>query len=215
MANKWRWNLAQFAELKWWKNYLKDKKPEEYLSWKKDYWNDLLTHCNISTHSNRKVLDAGCGPSGMFMMFSEHECVAFDPLIEEYDKTLPHFSYSRYPKVQFVKAGLENFRSKKKFDLIFCMNAINHVQDIRESMRNLVFHAHPGAQIVVSIDAHNFSFFKFLFRLLPGDILHPHQYDLKEYLTMITDSGCRIQHSFCLKKEFFFDHYVVVAIKNN
>lgn len=32
MAGKWRWNAAQFAERKWWQNYLKTKEVSEYLS---------------------------------------------------------------------------------------------------------------------------------------------------------------------------------------
>lgn len=213
MANKWRWEVAQFAELKWWENYLKDKKVEDYLLWKRNYWQDLWNQCQIPLANHWHILDAGCGPSGMFMIFPDHPCVAFDPLIEEYEKNLPHFTKQQYPRVHFVKAGLEDFQSNQTFDLIFCMNAINHVQDIHQSLKNLCSHASSGAKIVISIDAHNYSIFKFLFRLLPGDILHPHQYDLKEYLDLIKENHCTIDRYFCLKKEFFFDHYVLVATK--
>lgn len=204
--------MAQFAELKWWRNYLRDKNIADYLAWKKKYWQDLLDQCGIEKDKELRVLDAGCGPSGMFMMFAENDCVAFDPLIQEYEE-LPHFSSKDYPHVNFVKAGLEDFQTQKKFDLIFCMNAINHVRDIDKSMKNLGEWASSGSELVLSIDAHNFAFFKFLFRLLPGDILHPHQYDLKEYCRMIKEAGFSIEKEICLKKEFFFDYYVVVARK--
>ena len=42
----WKWNLAQNIELRWWKNYLQDKNPTEYLVWKKEYWNNLLAQIN-------------------------------------------------------------------------------------------------------------------------------------------------------------------------
>ena len=77
----------------------------------------------------------------------------------------------------------------------------------------LVNAAKDSAYIVVSIDAHNHSFFKFLFRLIPGDILHPHQYDLEEYIDFMTHRGCNICKEIMVKKEFFFSHYVVVARK--
>ena len=35
MSGKWRWQTAQYAERKWWQNYLKHKNVQEYLVWKK------------------------------------------------------------------------------------------------------------------------------------------------------------------------------------
>ena len=91
------------------------------------------------------------------------------------------------------------------------MNAINHVADINFSYDLLASMVKPGGKIVVTIDAHNHKFFKHLFRLVPGDILHPHQYDLKEYETFLTTRNFKIKQSEKLKDEFFFDHYMQVG----
>ena len=135
MNKKWRWNAAQFAERKWWQNYLKNKDIPGYLSWKKEYWQNLLKKCThyFSIHSEDSILDAGCGPAGMFMLFENNKTVAFDPLIDVYETDLPHFKKNMYPYVHFVNAGLEDFTSTEKFDILFCMNAINHVHDIEKS----------------------------------------------------------------------------------
>lgn len=69
----------------------------------------------------------------------------------------------------------------------------------------------PGGTLVVSIDAHNYSGFKKLFRLIPGDILHPHQFDLKEYQNMLASRGVEIEKSVLYKKEFFFSYYILVG----
>lgn len=216
MNRKWRWNAAQFAERKWWKNYLKNKDITEYLSWKKEYWTDLLKKCThyFTIRPEDKILDAGCGPAGMFMLFENNQTVAFDPLIDNYEIDLPHFKKNMYPSVQFVNAGLEDFSTDKKFNVIFCMNAINHVHDIEKSFDNLLSCAAKDAHIIVTIDAHNHSTFKYLFRLLPGDILHPHQYNLNEYQKMLTQRGCNLLGTILLKHEFFFDHYMLVVKKN-
>jgi 2-polyprenyl-6-hydroxyphenyl methylase/3-demethylubiquinone-9 3-methyltransferase len=71
-----------------------------------------------------------------------------------------------------------------------------------------------NGRLVVSIDAHNYGFFKHLFRTLPGDILHPHQYDLAEYEAMLTRRGCHIARTVLMKKEFFFNYYVLVTTKS-
>ena len=215
MATRLRWNAAQFAERNWWKKYLKNKDVKEYLVWKKKYWQTLLETCTkyFEIKKEDNVLDAGCGPAGMYMSFEAHDTEAFDPLINHYENDLPHFKKEMYPAVSFVNAGLEDFSSTKKFDIIFCMNAINHVQDIEKSFDNLISYANKGAKIVVTIDAHNHAIFKHIFKLLPGDILHPHQYDLKEYQEMLTQRDCKMIATELLKHEFFFDHYLLIAEK--
>lgn len=215
MAGIWRWKTAQFAERKWWKRYLKGKDVQSYLTWKKEYWQNLLNICQhyFFIKPNQQILDAGCGPAGMFMIFPQHEITAFDPLIEEYENDLPHFKKAMYPNVHFYKNGLEDFASDNKFDVIFCMNAINHVHDIDKSFDKLIALAAPNARIVITIDAHTHTIFKKIFTLIPGDILHPHQYDLNEYQNMLTQRGCSIQGTELLKHTFLFDHYMLIAEK--
>lgn len=70
----------------------------------------------------------------MFMLFENNKTVAFDPLIDVYETDLPHFKKNMYPYVHFVNAGLEDFTSTEKFDILFCMNAINHVHDIEKAL---------------------------------------------------------------------------------
>lgn len=212
-----KWKLAQWAELKWWQSYLKDKEKSEYLHWKSTYWRNLLGKIDqvYPIEKDAWVLDAGCGPAGVFLVLNDpsFKTVAFDPLLGSYESDVPFFKKSDYPNVSFKCCGIEDFKHDEQFDLIFCMNAINHVADIDLSYKNLLKHLKPGGTIVLSIDAHNHSFFKRLFRFLPGDILHPHQYDLEEYGRFLTENACDLIYEEKLKEEFFFDHYVQVAIK--
>ena len=63
-----RWKIAQFTERLWWKNYLRGKSPEDYLRWKQNYWLNFLQACGIEQNllHGQNVLDAGCGPAGIF-----------------------------------------------------------------------------------------------------------------------------------------------------
>ena len=216
MAGIWRWKTAQFAERKWWQLYLKNKNVDEYLKWKKEYWLSLIAKCNhyFTIKKDDTILDAGCGPAGIFVALNENKITAFDPLIDSYEMDLRHFKKTMYENAVFVNAGLEDFKTTQKFDVLFCMNAINHVHDINKCFDNLTSWASPNAYIVVTIDAHTHRTFKNLFRLLPGDILHPHQYDLNEYQQMILTRDCTIIGTELLKHEFFFDHYMLIAKKN-
>ncbi|MEZ5046607.1 MAG: class I SAM-dependent methyltransferase [Chitinophagaceae bacterium] len=216
MAGLWRWKAAQFAERKWWQQYLKNKDVSEYLVWKKAYWNTLIdkTKPYLQIKPSDVLLDAGCGPAGIFMAFPNHQITAFDPLLDHYEEELNHFSKSQYPQVEFVTSSIEDFKAHTQYDVIFCMNAINHVQHIGQSIDILIHALKPNGTLLITIDAHNMSFFKTLFRLLPGDILHPHQYDLNEYELMIRTRNCTMLHALKLKHEFFFDHYMLIARKN-
>ena len=208
-----RWRIAQWFELRWWKNYFRDKNKEEYLGWKKSYWNNILSLVSneIKLNPSKTIADLGCGPAGVFIALPENKVTAVDPLIDEYESQTPFFSKSDYPNVAFVKSTIEEFESNGKFDIAFCMNCINHVHDIEKGFEKLKEVCGHNGTLVLSIDAHNFSFFKHLFRLIPGDILHPHQYDLAEYKTFLEKQGFKTEF---LKQEFLFGHWVVVAVSN-
>jgi hypothetical protein len=77
----------------------------------------------------------------------------------------------------------------------------------------LVDFTEDGGTMIVSIDAHNFTFFKKIFRVLPGDILHPHQFNLEEYQRMIIDRGCKLEQSILYREDFFFNYYILIFTK--
>ena len=212
-VSKLRWKVAQWFERMWWKKYLVKKNVAEYLSWKKQYWKQFYDTCKdiVPLHPTFTILDAGCGPAGIFMIFEHNEVHAIDPLLDSYETDLPHFKKNNYSFVTFANTTLEDYNSTKKFDIIFCINAINHVKSMNQALDNLIHHAAPKANIIISIDAHNFNALKKIFKLLPGDILHPHQYNLQEYQQMMEQKGIRILRTLCMKKEFIFNYYVIIG----
>ena len=115
--------------------YLKNKDTTEYAAWKTQYWRNLLLEIGLLHENNaavdNKILDAGCGPAGIFMIFDKNQLVdALDPLIDEYEATLPHFKRAFYPNVRFLNQPLEELNAKNTYDYIFCLNAINHVSNL-------------------------------------------------------------------------------------
>ena len=206
-----RWQLAQFFEIRWWRRYLRNKDHGVYTAWKKAYWRDFLAKTGLEVPLNARVLDAGCGPAGIFMMFNKQQVDALDPLLGLYERQLPHFRRSDYPNVRFFESRLEAFETKTIYDLVFCVNAINHVADLDLCLDRLVALVAPGGKIVMSVDAHNYPCLKRLFRFFPADILHPHQYGLKEYEALLVERGCKIERVLSLKKELIFTYYLLVA----
>ncbi|MDC3210392.1 class I SAM-dependent methyltransferase [Saprospiraceae bacterium] len=208
-----RWKIAQAAEIRWWQNYLKKRPKADYLIWKRKYWKTLLSRLNLTILRGEKVLDAGCGPAGIFMVLEEFQTDAMDPLLDDYEKKLDHFSKSQYPNVRFFNEPLETFSPNERYKKVFCLNAINHVADLDLCFDKLVDFTEDGGTMIVSIDAHNFTFFKKIFRVLPGDILHPHQFNLEEYQRMIIDRGCKLEQSILYREDFFFNYYILIFTK--
>ena len=160
-----------------------------------------------------RILDAGCGPAGIFMIFKNQAVDALDPLLDNYEAKLSHFDKKQYPNVVFFAQPLETFNKKNEYDAVFCLNAINHVADLAQCFDVLVDSVKSGGSLVVSIDAHNFPVLKHIFQALPGDILHPHQFDLREYTEMLTSRGCTLEKEILKKKEFIFNYYILVLKK--
>ncbi|MFK7808650.1 MAG: trans-aconitate 2-methyltransferase [Saprospiraceae bacterium] len=208
---KLRWKIAQAAEIRWWQSYLKGKPEDDYHQWKNNYWQNLLSKINVNPDNQERILDAGCGPAGIFMTFKNQPVDAVDPLLDQYEEKLAHFSKNRYPNVRFFAEPLEKFEAEQPYDTVFCLNAINHVSDLHLCFDKLIAMTKVGGRLVVSIDAHNWSFFRHLFRAVPGDILHPHQYNLEEYERFLTDRNCALEKPILMDEAFFFDYYVLVG----
>jgi 2-polyprenyl-3-methyl-5-hydroxy-6-metoxy-1,4-benzoquinol methylase len=210
-----QWKIAQSAEIKWWQQYLRGKSITDYKTDKIQYWNTLLT--GIQQHlpqlENQRVLDAGCGPSGIFMALDKSRIHAIDPLLESYQSTLDHFDKSDYPWVQFFQSSIEQFVIEEAYDVIFCMNAINHVADIKQCYKKLFDALNPGGILILTTDAHAIPNLKYVFQWLPGDILHPHQYDALEYQKFLVNQGFEVIHQNSVKDGFLFNHLLQIAKK--
>lgn len=205
-----RWKIAQYLERRWWKNYLSKKDPKQYLAWKRAYWHQFLKDVESAAPKDQRVLDAGCGPAGIFTILEGNEVIAIDPLLSSYEE-FSAFRPEEAPWTQFEQSLLEGF-SALNFNIIYCTNAINHVRDLSRGFTKLLDLLEPGGELFVSTDCHKFSLFKHLFRFTQLDVLHPHQFDEQEYGEQILEAGGAIEKSFILGGDLFF-RYVVFKVR--
>lgn len=198
----------------WWQRYLQQKDTAAYLDWKKQYWQDLLAKETgwPPLPGNERILDAGCGPAGIFLALEGNQVEAIDSLLDKYEQ-LPHFQPEQVPWTTFRNLPMEDLEETEKYDVIFCMNAINHVRNLPLCYDKLVKALKPGGYLVVSTDAHRYNLLKKLFQLVPGDMLHPVQLDIREYETFLTERKMHIVKSFLNKREPVFDYYITVSQK--
>ncbi|TAK35133.1 MAG: class I SAM-dependent methyltransferase [Saprospiraceae bacterium] len=210
---KCRWKIAQFFEALWWWFYLSGKSEDEYLDWKKSYWQAFLEKYGIAVIDGDRIIEIGSGPAGIFMMFPGHDVTAIEPLLSKYKKLMPHFGDGSFRNVNFVEAPFEQYLPGSTFDKVFCLNVINHVSDLPVCIRKLYELAEAGSQLFISVDAHRCSFLKNIFRRIPWDILHPHQHALTDYQCMLTHQGFTIERVELLRSAWIFNYYLIIAKK--
>ncbi len=212
-----RWKIAQFFELKWWQYYLGKQSSYNYYKWKKNYWTSLLDRIKppLTINKSAKILDAGCGPAGIFTVFPHHSVTAIDPLLNNYQQKIAMFQPSHFPHTQFINTSIETLSLSKTFSHIFCMNALNHVNNISNALSRLIDHLQSPGYLIISIDCHNYNWVKLLFRMIPADILHPHQYSLYEYKSLFNTNNLKIKKLQCIRSHFLFNHYLFVLQKGD
>lgn len=209
-----RWRVAQYLERRWWQRYLRGKSPEEYLTDKKAYWQRTLAELGWEPVPGRKVLDAGCGPAGVYIHVGEiEEVTALDPLLDSYETDLAIFRQADYPNVRFLAQPLEQaFDEGADFDAIYCFNAINHVSDWDLAIDALTAHARPGTRLLMTSDVHRNKLLLPIFKALPGDALHPQQHGPEAYRSALKQRGWRIEREDVLRVEAIFNYTSWIAV---
>ncbi|MBC6993457.1 class I SAM-dependent methyltransferase [Neolewinella lacunae] len=207
-----RWRVAQYLERRWWRRYLRAKPPEQYLAEKSAYWQRTLDELGWTVIPHRKVLDAGCGPAGIFITLHGTERVtALDPLLLRYETDLSIFARSRYPETDFAVQTLEQPIPGGPFEAIYCFNAINHVANWALALDQLTAVAHTGTRLLLTSDVHRHPWLEPIFRLLPGDLLHPQQHGPAAYRAALQSRGWRVEKEQVLRREAIFDYTAWVA----
>ncbi|MEM9835884.1 MAG: class I SAM-dependent methyltransferase [Bacteroidota bacterium] len=215
MQTSLRWRLAQFLELRWWKHYLKGKSQVDYLADKRSYWKKVLQQLAYAPKENDRVLDAGCGPAGIFILLHDQQRVtALDPLLDDYATALTVFDPKDYPEVHFTNASIEKaILDQAPFDVIYCFNAINHVNDWSLALDQLTAWSAPNTVLILASDVHRHPWLLPIFRALPGDALHPHQHRAEDYRKALIERGWTIVNEQLLRRELIFDYRAWVLVK--
>lgn len=201
-----RWRIAQWLERRWWRRYLRNRPPQAYLKDKQAYWERVFTTLDWQPRPGARVLDAGCGPAGVFIALSDSEVTAVDPLIVAYERDLPHFDPAAYPWTVFRPGRIESGFPEGPFAEIYCLNAINHVADWSAALDALTAAAQPGTRLLLASDVHRYAGLKTLFRYLPGDALHPQQHQAADYRAALAERGWRLEREVVLKRSGVFDY---------
>ena len=171
------WHKIQNEELQ----YHLRKNSEQHLEFKLEYWNSILREIQpyVSIEPETHILEVGCGCCGMLMAIKKGVLVGVDPLMNQY---LNNFSYLADAGPKWINCAAEQLDLPESFDIIFCINSLDHVLDPEKVAKKLDRHLMPGGHIVIALNCHNTDFFYSYYNAYHRriDPHHPHHFRLAD-----------------------------------
>lgn len=189
-----RWKYAQKLELLCWESNKEKINSERYQELKTKYWERILQKINkaYKLDLSKKMLDFGCGPSGIFLIFADKKnLTCLDPIMKEYKKRFPNL---KNIKGKLKSEPIETF-AEKNFDIIFGFNSIDHVKNISAALKNLRKIISKEGDLIITVNVHNYPIYQVILKKFNRilDSLHPHQYTKKQYQNLLENNGFKVK----------------------
>ena len=169
-----RWEKIQQGEF----SYHLAKDETRVLDLNLPYWRSLLAVLPAQVHfgPDTRILDLGCGGCGILLAIDQGKLVGVDPLMERYLKKFPFLSARR--DIQWIQAAAEELEIAERFDIVFSINALDHVYDPARVVRQIERLLRPGGHVVLTMNCHNTRLFRAYYSKLYWaiDSHHPYQF---------------------------------------
>ncbi len=195
MKKTQKWETAQKHELYCWVSIIDKLRDEKYLSVKSEFWEKTLDELGFykrfSSKEKIKIIDIGCGPSGILINLAKSKAgknwdlKGIDPLINEYLKISP--SIKELP-VSWENTKLETFNSNERYNVVFCLNAADHCDNLKEFINALDRLLEDDGVCYFSVNCHIKNSTAKLWRKCNKiiDPMHPFQYTVDEYKELLS-----------------------------
>ncbi|HEX9635925.1 MAG TPA: class I SAM-dependent methyltransferase [Acidobacteriota bacterium] len=142
------------------------------------YWRSLLAALpeEVRFGPATRVLDLGCGGCGILLALEQGELVGVDPLMDRYLEKFPFLAARS--DIRWVQAAAEELELQERFDVIFSINALDHVYDPARVACQIERLLRPGGHLVLTMNCHNHTwsraYYAALYRAI--DPHHPYQF---------------------------------------
>ena len=135
------WEDSQNNELEFWQRQFKvgnneqDERNIYYQNVMEGVCSVIKDFLDFQVLDNKVLLDVGSGPEGILHELKAKEKYAIDPLMDEYKKMGYKISDNNVIPIQGSAEELSDYNDK--FDIIFCLNALDHMYDIAQAVRSM------------------------------------------------------------------------------
>jgi SAM-dependent methyltransferase len=139
-------SAKHWEEIRYWKRQAKRGPLNN--SWYENIFTEPFG-LDVSSYADKNILDIGCGPRGSLEWAHDAaERVGLDPLISKY-RDLGIESH----EMQYVEARSENIPfADNYFDIVSCINALDHVDNVEQTLEEIVRVLRPGGHFLLMVD---------------------------------------------------------------
>jgi SAM-dependent methyltransferase len=165
----------------------------------------------IGRHVGERVLDAGCGSGNLTRLLLDRELVVAVDVWDDFVQVMgerfadtPNVVVHRFDLADpAMPAALERYR----LDSAFCVNVLEHVEDHRTALSNLVAALHPGGRIFLLVPA-----FPILFGEHDRADHHFRRYTKRSLMQTVAPLPLEIEHCHYMNLPGFFAWGLVVRM---
>lgn len=132
-TNRWNWQWER----------LRNEDEKIFLDW--------IYPTKLEDYKNKLVLDAGCGNAGYSKIVAHYakKVIALD----KYSVKAARKNIAGSKKIEAVQGDIENFKYNEKFDAIYCVGVLHHLENPERGFKNLVDNLKTGGFINIWVYA--------------------------------------------------------------
>lgn len=104
--------------------------------------------------SGKRFLNVGCGTGGMNMVAADHGMASFGIEVSQEALDICHEKARRrsLPLENFISSPGEQLPFESSFfDVVYCLSVLEHVQDVRQTIHEMVRVLRPGGTLFIDI----------------------------------------------------------------
>jgi len=184
--NKERWLIAQELEKK---GIESADDMEEWIRIRRNTWGNLanLLKDEIRIDDYTRILDIGCGPTSVFLGLRQGQKYAADPNLKSLFELHPWIKdVEEYKDVTFIPENCEEINTDQKFDLIFTINMLDHINEVNPFIDKIDELLSPSGTIVVLVDCYADAMVSKIMNFFDVDLPHPHHFITEDIIKMFS-----------------------------
>lgn len=182
MISRTRWLEAQSLEAA-----LQTREDvQEWLRVRRDTWTRLLAYLTRESlmGAPTRILDVGGKSTSIFLAVRGGQRYAVDPAYQFLFSQYPFLKeVEEYRGVEFIALPIEAI-DLEPFDLIFCINMLDHVENAKIAASKMEQLLLPGGTLVLIVDCYADRVVRGVIRAFDVDLPHPHHFLAEDIVRM-------------------------------